>query len=40
MLKGIDDIAVGDEFVGAVVGIAKYGAFINLIPGVDGLLHI
>ncbi len=40
MLKGLDDIEVGDEFIGAVVGIAKYGAFINLIPGVDGLLHI
>jgi polyribonucleotide nucleotidyltransferase len=40
MLKGVEDISAGDEFLGTVVGIAKYGAFINLIPGVDGLLHI
>jgi len=40
MLKTIDDIAIGDEFIGTVVGITPYGAFINLIPGVDGLLHI
>jgi len=23
-----------------VVGITKFGAFVNLIPGIDGLLHI
>jgi len=40
MLKGIEDIKVGEEFMGTVVGITSYGAFINLIPGVDGLLHI
>jgi polyribonucleotide nucleotidyltransferase len=40
MLKTIDDIEVGDEFVGTVVGITAYGAFVNIIPGVDGLLHI
>ena len=40
MLKSIDDIKVGEEFLGTVVGITNYGAFINLIPGVDGLLHI
>ncbi len=40
MLKGIEDIKVGEEFLGTVVGITSYGAFINLIPGVDGLLHI
>lgn len=40
MLKGIEDIKVGEEFLGTVVGITNYGAFINLIPGVDGLLHI
>jgi polyribonucleotide nucleotidyltransferase len=40
MLKGIEDINEGDEFVGTVVGITSYGAFINIIPGLDGLLHI
>ena len=40
MLKGIDDINEGDEFVGTVVGITSYGAFINIFPGLDGLLHI
>lgn len=40
MLKGVEDIKVGEEFTGTVVGITSYGAFVNLIPGVDGLLHI
>lgn len=40
MLKTFEDIKVGEEFLGTVVGITSYGAFINLIPGVDGLLHI
>ena len=40
LLKGADDIKIGDEFLGTVVGITKFGAFINIVPGVDGLLHI
>jgi len=40
MLRSAEDIKVGEEFLGTVVGITSYGAFINLIPGVDGLLHI
>ena len=40
MLKTVEDIKPGDEFVGTVVSITPYGAFINIIPGVDGLLHI
>jgi polyribonucleotide nucleotidyltransferase len=40
LLKGVEDIEVGDEFIGTVVGITKFGAFINILPGVDGLLHI
>jgi polyribonucleotide nucleotidyltransferase len=40
LLKGVEDIEAGDEFIGTVVGITKFGAFINIIPGVDGLLHI
>ncbi len=40
MLKGVEDIKIGDEFLGTVVGITSYGAFVNLFPGIDGLLHI
>jgi len=40
MLRSIEDIKVGEVFLGTVVGITSYGAFVNLIPGVDGLLHI
>ncbi len=40
MLKGIEDIEEGEEFLGTVVGITNYGAFINLVPNIDGLLHI
>jgi len=40
MLKGIEDIEEGEEFSGTVVGITNYGAFINIIPNIDGLLHI
>jgi len=40
MLKSPEDIEIGEEFLGTVVGITSYGAFINLIPGTDGLLHI
>lgn len=31
---------VGDEFDGIVVKTAPFGAFINLFPGQDGMLHI
>ncbi len=34
------DIEVGDVYLGTVVGIKEFGAFINLKPGTDGLLHI
>ncbi|MCG9478838.1 MAG: polyribonucleotide nucleotidyltransferase [Actinomycetia bacterium] len=40
MLKGVEDIQEGEEFLGTVVGITNYGAFINIIPNIDGLLHI
>ena len=40
MIMGIDGLKEGEEFSGTVVGITNYGAFINLIPGLDGLLHI
>ncbi|MEM9712157.1 MAG: polyribonucleotide nucleotidyltransferase [Actinomycetota bacterium] len=31
---------VGKEYTGPVVNITKFGAFVNLMPGTDGLLHI
>lgn len=34
------EIAVGQEFSGPVKNITEYGAFVELTPGVDGLLHI
>ncbi|MCX6446812.1 MAG: polyribonucleotide nucleotidyltransferase [Actinobacteria bacterium] len=33
-------LSVGDKFNGSVVKLATFGAFINLAPGKDGLLHI
>ncbi len=36
----VKDIEVGDVYLGKVVGIKEFGAFINLKPGTDGLLHI
>lgn len=31
---------IGGHYQGKVVGIAKFGAFVNILPGRDGLLHI
>jgi polyribonucleotide nucleotidyltransferase len=31
---------VGERFLGTVVKLAAFGAFISLLPGKDGLLHI
>jgi polyribonucleotide nucleotidyltransferase len=31
---------VGEEYDGEVVNITKFGAFVNILPGRDGLLHI
>ena len=31
---------VGEEYTGRVVGIQPFGAFVELLPGKDGLLHI
>ena len=44
--KRVNDIAfpptveVGEEYDGKVKSIMPYGAFLELIPGTDGLLHI
>ncbi len=36
----VKEIEIGDVYLGTVVGIKDFGAFINLKPGTDGLLHI
>ena len=41
IIEGIaKDIEVGDVFTGKVVRIMNFGAFIELTPGKDGMLHI
>ena len=34
------EAAVGDTYSGEVVNVTKFGAFVNILPGRDGLLHI
>jgi polyribonucleotide nucleotidyltransferase len=31
---------IGERFLGTVVKLATFGAFVSLVPGRDGLLHI
>ena len=31
---------VGDMFVGTVVRILKFGAFVEFAPGKDGMIHV
>ncbi len=33
-------VEIGDEFDGTVVRIEAYGAFVNFLPGRDGLVHV
>ena len=33
-------ITVGERFTGSVVNTTTFGAFVNLVPGRDGLIHI
>ena len=37
---GPADAEVGAVYTGKVVNITKFGAFVNILPGRDGLLHI
>ena len=34
------DLKVGDKITGKVVVMADYGAFVEVIPGVEGLIHV
>ena len=41
IIEGIaKDIEVGDVFTGKVVRIMNFGAFVELAPGKDGMIHI
>lgn len=35
-----EDLKVGDKVKGKVVVIADYGAFVEIVPGVEGLIHV
>jgi len=34
------DIAVGSKIKGRIVNVADYGAFLEILPGVEGLIHV
>lgn len=35
-----EEVAVGKIYTGTVVRIEAYGAFVNILPGTDGMVHI
>ena len=36
----VEEPEVGKTYEGTVVTIKDFGAFVNILPGVDGMLHI
>lgn len=36
----VEEPEVGKVYTGKVVGIKDFGAFVNILPGIDGMLHI
>ncbi|MDR1473580.1 MAG: polyribonucleotide nucleotidyltransferase [Lactobacillales bacterium] len=36
----VREVEIGETYLGKVVRIEKFGAFVNLLPGKDGLVHI
>ena len=38
--KMTEEIKIGRIYTGKVVRIEAYGAFVELVPGVDGMVHI
>lgn len=36
----VADVEVGHDYVGKVVRITEFGAFVNILPGRDGLVHV
>jgi polyribonucleotide nucleotidyltransferase len=40
-IKGlVEEPEVGKIYEGTVVSIKEFGAFVNILPGIDGMLHI
>ena len=40
-VKGlVEEPEVGKVYTGTVVSLKDFGAFINILPGVDGMLHV
>lgn len=39
-LEAVNSFPAGSTVTGTVVRLAQFGAFVNLAPGVDGLVHI
>ncbi|MBI5878422.1 MAG: polyribonucleotide nucleotidyltransferase [Chloroflexi bacterium] len=41
MIRGMtEDAKIGEIYTGKVVRVADFGAFIEILPGVDGMVHI
>ena len=36
----VKDVEVGEIYIGRVVSITKFGAFMEILPGKEGLLHV
>ncbi|MGL4393487.1 MAG: S1 RNA-binding domain-containing protein, partial [Fusobacteriaceae bacterium] len=36
----VKDVEIGQIYKGKVVSIQKFGAFMEILPGKDGLLHV
>ncbi len=36
----MEEVKVGRIYTGTVVRVEPYGAFVNLLPGIDGMVHI
>jgi small subunit ribosomal protein S1 len=36
----VEDIQVGSRVKGKIVNVADYGAFLEIMPGVEGLIHV
>ena len=34
------EVQVGEVFEGTVMNLAPFGAFVNILPGKDGLVHV
>ena len=38
--RAVETIKAGDQFTGKVVRLAPFGAFVEIEPGIDGLVHL